>query len=182
MPSFLFYPGCQDPLLIHTFPRYKPAMPIQFKAKLWSAMEGKGWTFITMPKTASEKLPKRGRIAIQGTINGFAFKTSAFPDGEGSHQFMVNGTMRAGAKAAVGDTASFVIEPASDIVEFEIPDDLRAALKKSDKASAQWEKITPKAKAEWATWITSSKKEETRTARVAKTIERLAKGDKRPSD
>jgi len=157
-------------------------MPIQFKAKLWSAMEGKGWTFITMPKTASEKLPKRGRIAIQGTINGFAFKTSAFPDGEGSHQFMVNGTMRAGAKAAVGDTASFVIEPASDIVEFEIPDDLRAALKKSDKASAQWEKITPKAKAEWATWITSSKKEETRTARVAKTIERLAKGDKRPSD
>src|SRR5271155_5358498 len=150
-------------------------MPIQFKAKLWSAMEGKGWTFITMPKTASEKLPKRGRIAIQGTINGFAFKTSAFPDGEGSHRFMVNGTMRAGANATVGDTASFVIEPASDAVEFEIPDDLRAALKKSDK-------ITPKAKAEWATWITSSKKEETRTARVAKTIERLAKGDKRPSD
>jgi hypothetical protein len=157
-------------------------MPIQFQAKLWAAMEGKGWTFITMPKAASEKLPKRGRIAIEGTINGFAFKTSAFPDGGGSHQFMVNGTMRAGAKAAVGDTATFIIDAASDTLEVEIPDDLSAALKKSATAFAQWEKITPKAKAEWATWITSSKKKETRTARVGKTIERLAKGDKRPSD
>ena len=95
---------------------------------------------------------------------------------------MVNETMRAGAKATVGETAVFAIQPASDTVEFEIPDDLSAALKKAAKASAQWEKITPKAKAEWATWITSSKKEETRTARVAKTIERLSKGDKRPSD
>ena len=157
-------------------------MPIQFKAKLWTPMEGKGWTFITMPRVASEKLPKRGRIAIEGTINGFAFRTSAFPDGEGSHQFMINGIMRAGAKAAVGDTASFVIQPCSDTVDFEIPDDLTAALKKSAKASAQWEKITPKAKAEWVTWITQSKKEETRTARVGKTIERLIKGDKRPSE
>lgn len=95
---------------------------------------------------------------------------------------MVNGTMRDGAKAAVGDTATFVIELASDGVAFELPGDLGAALKKSAKASSQWEKITPKARAEWATWITSSKKEETRTTRVAKTIERLAKGDKRPSD
>jgi Domain of unknown function (DUF1905)/Bacteriocin-protection, YdeI or OmpD-Associated len=157
-------------------------MPIQFKAKLWAPMEGKGWTFVTMPKAASEKLSKRSRIAIEGTINGFAFQTSAFPDGEGSHQFMVNGTMRAGAQAAAGDTATFVIEPASDTVEFVVPDDLSAALKKSAEASAQWKKITPKAKAEWATWIASSKKEETRIARLAKTLERLAKGDKRPSD
>lgn len=157
-------------------------MPIQFKAKLWSAMEGKGWTFVTMPKAASEKLPKRGQIAITGTFNGFPFQTSAFPDGEGSHQFMVNGTMRAGAKASVGNTAIFVIEPASDAVEVEIPVNLSMALKKSATASAQWEKITPKAKAEWAAWITSSKKEDTRTARVAKTVQRLAKGDKRPSD
>ncbi|WP_158749409.1 YdeI/OmpD-associated family protein [Acidobacterium sp. S8] len=131
-------------------------MAIQFKAKLWAGMEG--------------------------TINGFAFKTSAFPDGDGSHQFMVNGTMRAGAKAAIGDTATFVIQPASDTVEFEIPSDLSAALKKTAKASQQWEKITPKAKAEWALWITSAKKEETRIARLAKAIERLTKGDKRPSD
>lgn len=169
-------------LPIHPYPRYNPPMSIQFKAKLWAAMEGKNWTFITMPKNASEKLPKRGRVSIEGTINGFAFKTSAFPDGEGSHQFMVNGVMRAGAKAAIGDTAAFVIQPVSDVVEFEVPDDLGTALKKSKPAIAQWEKITPKAKAEWATWITSAKKEETRTTRVSKTIERLTKGDKRPSD
>ena len=157
-------------------------MAIKFKAKLWSPMEGKGWTFVTMPGSASEQLPKRGRIAIEGTINGFSFHTSAFPDGEGSHNIQVNGTMRDGAKVATGDTASFIIQPASDSAEFELPDDLSAALKKAAKASTQWEAITPKAKAEWVAWVTSAKREETRTARVAKAIERLTKGDKRPSD
>lgn len=84
-------------------------MPIQFKAKLWSAMEGKGWTFVTMPKAASEKLPKRGRIAIQ--VNGFAFKTSAFPDGEGSHQFVPlqnNDYFTAAASPYAARTAPFL--------------------------------------------------------------------------
>lgn len=157
-------------------------MVIQFKAKLWAGMEGKNWTFVTMPKSASEKLPRRGRVPIEGTINGFAFKTSAFPDGEGSHQFMVNGTMRVGAKAAIGNIAAFSIQPASDTVEFTVPDTLAAALKKSAIASEQWQKLTPKCKAEWANWITSAKKDETRATRTAKTIERLSKGDKRPSD
>ncbi len=157
-------------------------MPIEFRATLWSPMEGKGWTFATMPKSASEKLPARGRVAIKGTINGFSFRTSAFPDGKGSHNIQINGGMREGGKVTVGKTASFSIEPASDAMKVEVPADLQAALKKSAKASAQWESITDKARAEWAGWITSAKREETRASRVAKAIERLGKGDKRPSD
>src|ERR1700760_3181130 len=116
-------------------------MPIQFKAKLWSPMEGKGWTFITMPKSASAQLPVRGRVAVAGTINGFAFRSSAFPDGKGSHTIMINGSMRKGAEAAVGDTASFVIEPASDTVSVDLPVELQQALAKAADASAQWESI-----------------------------------------
>ncbi len=157
-------------------------MPIEFRAKLWSPMEGKGWTFATMPKPASQKLPARGRVAIKGTINGFSFQTSAFPDGNGSHNIQINSGLREGGKVSVGETARFSIEPASDEVQVKVPADLQSAIKKSAKASAQWKSITPKARAEWAEWITSAKKEETRTTRVAKTIERLAKGDKRPGD
>jgi hypothetical protein len=29
---------------------------IELSAKLWSPMEGKGWTFATLPKDASERL------------------------------------------------------------------------------------------------------------------------------
>ena len=157
-------------------------MAIQFKAKLWSAMEGKGWTFITMPKEASAQLPARGRVAVKGTINGFPFTSSAFPDGNGSHNIQINSAMRVGAKAEAGKMAQFEITPATDAVKVDVPPELKTALKKSTVATKQWDAITPKARAEWVTWIASPKKEETRIARVSKTTERLAKGDKRPSD
>jgi len=154
---------------------------LTFQAKIWSPTEGKGWTFATMPKTASAQLPVRGRVPVMGTINGFEFRSSAFPDGEGSHKIQINTGMREGAKTAVGAIAEFSITPSSDTVKVAIPTDLSGALKKSSKAGAQWEAITLKARSEWVSWVTSAKKEETRVARVAKTIERLSKGEKRPS-
>ena len=155
-------------------------MAITFQAKVWSPMAGKGWTFVTMPKAASAQLPARGRIPVEGTINGFKFRSSAFPDGEGSHNIQINTGMREGARAAVGETAEFAISPATDVVKVAIPADLAHALKKSSKAGVQWQAITPKARAEWVTWVTSVKKNETRPTRVARTIERLTKHEKRP--
>jgi len=156
-------------------------MAITFRAKLWAPMEGKGWSFVTMPKSASAQLPARGRVAVEGMVNGFEFRSSAFPDGDGSHNSQVNAVMREGAKVSVGDTAQFSLSPSTDAVKVTVPADLSAALKKSAKAGAQWDAITPKARAEWVSWIASAKKEETRAARTGKTIERLTKGEKRPS-
>ena len=157
-------------------------MPIEFKAKVWAPMEGKGWTFVTLPKAASAKLGAKGRVPIQGAINGFAFRSSAFPDGEGSHLIQVNNDMKKGAGVAAGDTASFSIEPATDEVKVEVPPALRKALAGHPGAKAQWDAITPKAREEWVKWVTGAKKEETRAARVEKTCERLAGGARRPSD
>ena len=155
---------------------------IEFKAKVWAAMEGKGWTFVTLPKRASAKLGAKGRVPIQGTINGFAFRSSAFPDGEGSHLVQVNHEMKQGARVAAGDVAAFVIEPATDDVEVDVPPALAQALDARPGAKAQWDDITPKARAEWVKWIASAKKEETRAARVERTCERLAEGARRPGD
>lgn len=155
---------------------------IEFKAKVWAPMEGKGWTFATLPKTASAKLGAKGRVPIEGTINGFAFRGSAFPDGEGSHQIAVNNDMKKGGGVAAGDTVLFVLERASDEVAVEVPPALAKALDAHPGARQQWDAITPKARAEWVAWIAGAKKEETRAARVGKTVERLAEGAKRPSD
>jgi len=45
-------------------------MAITFRAKLWAPMEGKGWSFVTMPKSANGQLPARGRVAVEGMVNG----------------------------------------------------------------------------------------------------------------
>jgi hypothetical protein len=156
-------------------------MAIAFRAKLWAPMEGKGWSFVTMPKSASSQLPARGPVAVEGTIDGSQFRSSAFPDGDGSHTIQVNSGMREGAKVSLGQTIEFSISPTTDAVKVTVPTDLLAALKKSTKAGAQWDTITPKARAVWVAWITSAKKEETRSARTTRTVERLSQGENRPS-
>ena len=151
---------------------------IEFEATLWAGIEGKGWTFVTLPAAASEKLGSRGRIAIRGTINGHDFQTSAFPDGKGSHQFMVNAAMRKGGAVEQGGTARFSIEPESDEVATEVPVDLKKAIGKSKVARALFESITPKARADWVKWVESAKKAETRERRVAEAVRRLEESER----
>ena len=37
---------------------------------------------VQLPLPASKKLPSRGQVAVQGTLNGHAFDTVLEPDGE----------------------------------------------------------------------------------------------------
>jgi hypothetical protein len=39
------------------------------------------WVILRLPKEASGKLPSRGQVAVQGTINGQRFQTVLEPDG-----------------------------------------------------------------------------------------------------
>ena len=57
----------------------KIASKIRFTAKLLRpAATGKGgfWTFLTVPKHASGKLPSRGMTTVDGTINGVVFRST----------------------------------------------------------------------------------------------------------
>ena len=52
---------------------------IRFKAKLFRPAESEtagSWTFLTLPKNASAKLPSRGMTPIEGTINGVPFQAA----------------------------------------------------------------------------------------------------------
>jgi uncharacterized protein YdeI (YjbR/CyaY-like superfamily) len=58
--------------------------------------------------------------------------------------------------------------------------DLKKALIANARALATWEDITPLARNEWICWITSAKKAETRTRRIAWGCENLQDGKRRP--
>ena len=62
------------------------------------------------------------------------------------------------------------------------PKDLQALLSKNAKARAAFEALAFSHKKEYVTWILDAKKPETRAARLAKTVEMLAKGKKNPTD
>jgi hypothetical protein len=62
------------------------------------------------------------------------------------------------------------------------PKDLQMLLAKNAKARAAFEPLSFTHKREYVAWIVEAKKPETRSARLTKTVEMLAKGKKNPSD
>ncbi|MBA2270075.1 MAG: DUF1905 domain-containing protein [Chthoniobacterales bacterium] len=161
----------------------KTASTIRFKAKLLRPAEsaaGDSWIFLTLPKNASAKLPSRSMTAVEGTINGSAFRATLEPDGEGSHWLKVDRELREAAGAEAGDLVTLEIAPAAEEPEPTVPADLQTALAAAaPKARVVWSGITPIARRDWIHWITSAKQAETRTRRVKNACSMLAGGKRR---
>jgi Bacteriocin-protection, YdeI or OmpD-Associated/Domain of unknown function (DUF1905) len=165
---------------------------IRFKAKLFRpAMEparpradqrekANSWTFLTLPKNASAKLPSRGMTPIEGTINGSPFQAVLEPDGQKSHWLRVDRKLSEAAAADAGDVVTLEIAPAAEKPEPTIPAELRKALAAAaPKARKLWSDITPNARRDWIHWITSAKQSETRSRRIKNACSMLAAGKRR---
>lgn len=153
-----------------------------FKTKLLRpAKPGKddSWAFLVLPKTASDKLPRRGRTSAEGTINGYPFQATLDPDGQLSHWLKVNKELREAASANIGDMVTVQISPADLEPEPKLPDDLQEALAASPAAKAVWEDTTTIARLDWIHWIESAKLAKTRKSRIANVCDMLASGKKR---
>jgi hypothetical protein len=166
----------------------KVASKIRFSATLLSPRRptppaGKllSWTFLTLPKEASAKLPSRGQTTVEGTLNGSAFGATLEPDGQGGHWLKVDRTMREAAGAEAGDVVSLEIAPVAKEPEPKVPATLRRALAAAPtKAREVWSDITPAARRDFIHWIVSAKQAETRARRIEKACDMLAKGKRRP--
>ena len=163
----------------------RTAFKIRFQAKLLRPAEGAGasdnsWMFLTLPASASARLPTRSMTAVEGTINGVAFQAVLEPDGQKSHWLKVQRKLSRAAGVDAGDVVSLEIAPATEEPEPEAPADFGKALAAADsKARTVWSEITPIARRDWIQWITSAKQEETRVRRVKNACEMLASGKRR---
>jgi hypothetical protein len=137
------------------------------------------WTFVVLPREVSEKLPRRGRTTVDGTINGAGFQATLEPDGQLSHWLRVSGDLREAAKADIGALVTLEIAPVEEEPEPEIPTDLQAALKANSEARSGWDSTTTIARLDWIHWITSGKQAKTRTERIATACDMLASGKRR---
>jgi hypothetical protein len=139
------------------------------------------WSFLTLPAEASERLPSRGMVSVEGTLNGLALEVTLQPDGRGGHWLKVEQKLMEGARAAAGDLVRLEITPVAQEPEPSVPADFRKALAAAPAAARRvWGDITPVARRDWIHWITSGKRAETRVLRIEKACDMLAKGKRRP--
>ena len=156
---------------------------ILFNAKLsrpeaTEKIESKG--LLTLPRSASAKLPSRDVTMVEGTINGFPFRAALEPDGNGSHWLRINKALQGAAGADVGDTVTVEITRVGEEPECRVPADLRKALEAAPPALDVFTRITPMARRDWVLSIISVKQEETRKRRLEMTCDMLASGKRRP--
>lgn len=137
------------------------------------------WAFLVLPKSASDKLPRRGRASVNGSINGYPFQATLDPDGQLSHWLKVSKALREAAGATIGDIVTVQITPAEQEPEPTLPADLQQALAASPAAKASWEDTTTIARLDWVHWIESAKQAKTRQVRVENACDMLASGKKR---
>ena len=157
-------------------------MKSQFNATLLRPAHGgsnDAWAFVVRPKNASERLPRRGRTTIVGTINGHDFQSTLEPDGQLSHWLRLDKALLEASGAGVGEAVDFEMSPIDQDPEPEIPSDLQEALAAAPAAMAVWEDTTTIARLDWIHWITTAKQTKTRAKRVSDACEMLASGKRR---
>ena len=151
---------------------------IRFDATLYTIDKS---AILRLPEKASGKLPSRGQVAVQGTINGHGFRTVLEPDGYFGHWLTIDGNLQQTAALSAGDTATLEIEPLKDWPEPNVPQDLETALAVApQKIQDLWKDITPMARCEWVRWVNATQNPDTRKRRVVVSISKMKSGKRRP--
>jgi hypothetical protein len=150
---------------------------ISFKTKLFTI---KGWTILRFPEKESAKLPSRGQVMVEGTINGHPIQTPLEPDGKWSHWFRVDDSLLKTMGAQSGDNVELSIYTSKVWPEPDVPTDIREALDADPKTLVLFNRVTPMARWEWIRWIRSTNSTETRAKRIRVAFSKLNAGERRP--
>jgi uncharacterized protein YdeI (YjbR/CyaY-like superfamily) len=146
----------------------KPSKPgaKSFDAVLERTGEGLNWTIVRVPLDVAQIWGARGHFRIKGEINGFAFRTSLFPTGKGTHILMVNKVMQKGGKAVAGMKARFRVEPDREKRIVAPPAELVRELGQSKRLKKFYESFNDSTRNEIARWIAMGKEAGTRRRRA----------------
>jgi uncharacterized protein YdeI (YjbR/CyaY-like superfamily) len=154
-----------------------------FRAALERMPGNLGWVIIRVPLDVAKVWGKRGQLRVKGEIfspgspprraGGFAFRTSLFPTGRGTHFMMVNKQMQRGARVRAGMSAHFRMEPDTEERVVTVPAELTKALKQSKRLEKYYASFNYSTRREIARWVAGAKQAETRRRRAEQMAVRL---------
>jgi hypothetical protein len=141
--------------------------------------EGVGtWTYLNIPPDISATFGSKGQIKVKGTINGYPFRSTALPRGDGSHYLVVGKNIRDQIKSIQGDTVKVILELDVEERQVEIPEDLAQALDNLPQVKSAFNQLSYSHKKEYVNWILGARQAETRQRRIEKALMLLSQGKK----
>lgn len=153
--------------------------PLVNKKILLEKFSGKGgWTYVRLPRITKDKTAHFGMVKVRGTIDGVGIrKYHIMPMGNDQMFLPVNATIRKKINKQEGDQVHIILFP--DHEPLELPEEMLLCLEEEPEALHFFNSLSESEQKHYITWIYSAKKEETKIDRLAKTINRLLKRQKR---
>lgn len=145
----------------------------RFEAPLERMRSRLNWIIIRVPFDAAQVFGRSGQIKIKGTINGFSFRTSLFPTGDGGHILLVNKHMQKVAKAGPGALARFEIKLDTEKRVAAIPEQLQSILAQDRSLRCWYERLNHSTRYEIGKWVSEPASSEARVRRAKQIGERL---------
>jgi uncharacterized protein YdeI (YjbR/CyaY-like superfamily) len=155
-------------------PAAKPDAVKTFESVLERTPDRLRWVIARLPFDAAKTWGKRGQLRIKGEINGFAFSSTLFPAGNGTHFLIVNKKLLSGGKTAAGLKAKFRLQPDTTPRPAVPPaKELLRELGQSKRLLKFFESLNPSRRHEIAKWIAQCKTSDARKRRSVQLAERL---------
>ena len=145
----------------------------RFEGTLRPDGTGLHWTVITVPFDPTKAWPKRQRLRVRGTINGFAFRTSLFRARDTSYILLVNRKMQKQAGVRQGHVAAVVLEPDLEERPQSTPRELEKLLRQNRALSRFYEQLSDSMRKAIIDQIEQPKSAEVRAGRAELWVERM---------
>jgi len=144
-----------------------------FSAVLTRSGNSLHWVVIRLPFDSVKYWGIRGPVRVKGEINGFAFRTSLFPTGDGHHYMVVNHQMQKGGRVQAGMEAQFRMELDPERRVRETPPELERVLRSSRRLQKFYQSLPPSMRNFIVDAIAGAKQPATRLRRAEQTAEHL---------
>ena len=153
-----------------------------FKAILETTDDGINTAYITIPFDVEKIYGIRGQVKVKATFDGHPYRGVLANMGTGHHIIGVRKDIRQAIGKKVGDSVKVTLEQDLEERVVQIPVDLESVLSKNPKAKSVYDALSFTNRKEYALWISSAKKPETKKRRLAEITGKLLKGKKNPSE
>lgn len=148
--------------------------PLVNKEYILEKYPGKGgWTYAAIPEVLPNPNNPFGWVKVKGTIDGVSIQCKLMPTGTGKLFLPVKAAIRKKINKQHGDMVHITLYP--DSKPLAIPEEFQTCLADDPIALKFFNTLSEGEQKYYIDWIYSAKKDETKTARIAKTINRLTR-------
>ena len=153
----------------------------KFKAVLEHAGSG-DTAFVSIPFDVEKEFGTKGQVKVNATFDGHPYRGVMANMGTGCHIIGVQKDIRAAIGKQVGDVVLVTIEKDEKERVVEVPEELKTLLARNTKAKSFYDSLSFTNRREYAVWISSAKKEETKAKRLKEILPKLLAGKKNPGE